>query len=108
MNLSRLKKNALKIKLISLMDEVSHHLEQEPDVDKFLDETTLFDEWEAILPQQEYPILVMAVLNNIRKESIIDSIIDAILGEELSNGPGPKPRTKNIPERSHIDEHPFN
>jgi len=51
---------------------------------------------------------VMAVLNNIRKESIIDSIIDAILGEELSNGPGPKPRTKNIPERSHIDEHPFN
>ena len=61
MNLSRLKKNALKAKLISLMDEVSLHLEQEPDVDEFLDETTLFDEWEAILPQQEYPILVMAV-----------------------------------------------
>ena len=108
MKLSRLKKNALKTKLISLMDEVSHHLEQEPDVDEFLDETTLFDEWEAILPQQEYPILVMTVLNNIRKESIIDSIIDAILGEELSNGPGPNPRIKNIHERSHIDEHPFN
>ena len=108
MNLSRLKKNALKTKLISLMDEVSFHLEQEPDVDKFLDETTLFDGWEAILPQQEYPILVMAVLNNIRKESIIDSIIDAILGEELPNGPVPKPRTKNIQDRSHIDEHPFN
>ncbi len=68
MNLSKQNKSELKTKLITLMDEVNYHLKQEPDVDKFLDETTLFDEWEAALSQQEYPILVMAVLNNIKKK----------------------------------------
>ena len=28
------------------MDDVKAHLNEEPDVDKFLDETNLFDDWE--------------------------------------------------------------
>jgi|TARA_B100000959_G_scaffold63473_1_gene66974 hypothetical protein len=108
MNLSKQNKSELKTKLITLMDEVNYHLKQEPDVDKFLDETTLFDEWEAALSQQEYPILVMAVLNNIRKNSILDSIIAAILGEGSSTAPITETRIKSIHERSHIGEHPFN
>ena len=85
MSLQDLKKNDLKLKLITLMDDVRLHLDKEPDVDKFLDETDIFDEWEMVLPQHEYPILVMAVLNNIRKDSIIDSIIDSIMNQEVSS-----------------------
>ena len=45
-HLTLLNKNQLKEQLISLMDVVVHYLKNEPDVDKFLDETDLFAEWE--------------------------------------------------------------
>ena len=67
MNLSELDKKDLKSELLSLMENVSSLLKEQPDVDKFLDETDLFDDWERILPQAEYPIFIIAVLNNIRK-----------------------------------------
>ena len=62
MILKKLSKSDLKSRLIKLMDDVKVHLNKEPDVDKFLDETNLFDDWELALPQHEYPILVMACL----------------------------------------------
>ena len=40
MILKKLSKSELKIRLIKLMDDVKVHLNEEPDVDKFLDETT--------------------------------------------------------------------
>ena len=46
MNLSLLNKKQLKKKLNKLMEEVACHLKSEPDIDKFLDETNLFDDWE--------------------------------------------------------------
>ena len=69
MNLSELDKKSLRDELLSLMEEVSALLEEQPDVDKFLDETDLFDDWEQVLPQAEYPIFIIAVLNNIRKNT---------------------------------------
>ena len=63
MNLSELDKKGLKSELLSLMENVSSILKEQPDVDKFLDETVLFDDWEQVLPQAEYPIFIIAVLN---------------------------------------------
>ena len=51
MILKKLSKSDLKIRLINLMDDVKVRLNEEPDVDKFLDETNLFDDWELALPQ---------------------------------------------------------
>ena len=68
----------LEKKLIALFDTVSMHLESDPDVDKFLDETFLFEEWEKIIPEAEYPIFVIAVLNDIRRPSIIETIVSSI------------------------------
>ena len=43
MSLQELNKSQLKSELNALMDKVVQHLNDEPDVDKFLDETSLFD-----------------------------------------------------------------
>ena len=100
--------NQLKEQLISLMDIVVHHLKNEPDVDKFLDETDLFDEWEEALPEAEYPIFVIAVLNNTRRDAIMDTIINAILKKDDRSNHPEKSSFKPKAARSHVGEHPFN
>ena len=78
MSLEHFSKAELHVKLMNLQDRVADHLKKEPDVDIFLDQTNLFDDWEKVLPQAEYPIFIITVLNNIRREAIISSIIDSI------------------------------
>ena len=107
MNYASLKKDDLRYHLFSLMDQVTQYLQTDPDVDKFLDNTDIFEEWEKVLPEPEYPIFVMAVLNNTRRDSIVYLIFNAILDivdrtEKLS-----KNATKTRLPRSHIGEHPF-
>ena len=108
MTLKELSKSDLKIRLIKLMDDVKVHLHEEPDVDKFLDETNLFDDWELALPQHEYPILVMAVLNDIRKDNIINSIVDSVCKETIFNEPEPTSKIKFKNKKTYVGEHPFN
>ena len=108
MILKKLSKSAIKNRLIKLMDDVKVHLNKEPDVDKFLDETNLFDDWELALPQHEYPILVMAVLNDIRKDNIINSIVDSVY-EEMIPPKNEPPSKLNFKKKKVYDgEHPFN
>ena len=90
------------------MDTVMHYLKNEPDVDKFLDETDLFDEWEKALPEAEYPIFIIAVLNNTRRDSIMDTIINAILIKDDDSNNSKKSSFKPVTARSHVGEHPFN
>ena len=93
-------RDVLKKKIFSLQDEISNKLSIDNDVDKFLDNTTIFDEWEEIIPDPEYGIFVIAVLNNIRNDKIINKILDAILNIKDSNEETVSPVDKNI-------EHPF-
>ena len=90
----------LKEKIFSLQAEVSKILSIDNDVDKFLDNSTILDEWEKIIPDAEYGIFVIAILNNIKKEIIIDKIVDSILNV---NSPKNRPKRKN----SQIKHHPF-
>ena len=107
-DLTSLNNYQLKEQLISLMDTVVQYLKNEPDVDKFLDETDLFDEWEKALPEAEYPIFVIAVLNNTRRDSIMEIIINAILKKDDQSNNPEKSSFKPDATRSHIGEHPFN
>ena len=93
-------REVLKEKIFSLQDEISNKLSIDNDVDKFLDNTTILDEWEEIIPDPEYGIFVIAVLNNIRNDKIIDKILDAILNIKDSNEESANLVDKNI-------EHPF-
>ena len=93
-------RDVLKKKIFSLQDEISNKLGIDNDVDKFLDNTTILDEWEEIIPDPEYGIFVIAVLNNIRSDKIINKILDAILNIKDSNEESAAIVNKNI-------EHPF-
>ena len=93
-------REVLKKKIFSLQDEISNKLSIDNDVDKFLDNTTILDEWEEIIPDPEYGIFVIAVLNNIRNDKIIDKILDAILNIKDLNEESANLADKNI-------EHPF-
>ena len=93
-------RDVLKKKIFSLQDEISNKLSIDNDVDKFLDNTTILDEWEEIIPDPEYGIFVIAVLNNIRSDKIINKILDAILNIKDSNEEPAAIVNENI-------EHPF-
>ena len=108
MILKKLSKSALINRLIKLMDDVKVHLNNEQDVDKFLDETNLFDDWEFALPQHEYPILVMAVLNDIRNDNIISSIVDSVYEETRPPEKEPASKLNFKKKKTYDGEHPFN
>ena len=95
------KRKLLKNKIFSLQDEVSRILSIDNDVDKFLDNSTILDEWEEIIPDAEYGIFVMAILNNVKRQSIIDKILDSILNTDESNL-----KASNT-ENNNIKHHPF-
>ena len=88
-------------RIFSLQDKVLAALRIEQDVDKFLDKTTLIDDWEDIMPDAEYGIFVIAVLNNIRTKTVIDTIVDSILKIESH-------KKNNIPRsKRKTEQHPF-
>ena len=91
----------IKARILSLQDKVSYALLDNPDVDKFLDSTTLLDEWEEIIPDPEYGIFVIAVLNNIRKKAVIEKIIDSILDIE------PASKKHFSKSKKKAEQHPF-
>ena len=91
----------IEARIFSLQDKVLRALLINPDVDKFLDSTTLLDEWEEIIPDPEFGIFVIAVLNNIRKKVVIDKIIDSILDIE----PPSKKHFSKSKEKA--EQHPF-
>ena len=110
MKLNELNRHQLKSELIHLMDKVASHLKNEPDVDKFLDETNLFDDWEVILPESEFSIFIITVLNDIRKDSIMDTIIDSCK-EKKKRGTqknSSNPHVEPDPRTSELCDHPFN
>ena len=100
MNYSKERK-IIKNRIFTLQDKVADQLRIEKDVDKFLDNTTLLDEWENIIPDPEYGIFVIAVLNNIRTKIVIDTIVDSILKIEST--------TKNniLKPKRKTEQHPF-
>ena len=106
MKLNTINKNKLKLKMFNLMDEVQLILEEGVSIDDFLDETDLFSAWEEMIPEKEYPIFVMAVLNNIRKESIIDTILDSLTLENQEKNQTHLLRKNKL--ISHMGELPFN
>ena len=110
MSLAHFDRKKLISHLLDLMDEVHIILKYEPDVDSFLDRTKIFDEWEDVLPEKEFPIFIMAVLNNIRKDTIINSIISSILekGKDKYVESELDRNSKMDEYKLKIGDHPFN
>ena len=61
-----------------------------------------------IIPEKEYPIFIMAVLNNIRKESIINTIIASLSDKNIEKNQVSSYSSENNKLISHLGELPFN
>ena len=108
MNKNLLDKKYMRNEIFTIMDNVKCVLESGISIDDFLDETNIFDEWEHIIPEKEYPIFVMAVLNNIRKESIIETILVSIFSNSDKKNMHDSSAHQKKKFKSHLGELPFN
>ena len=105
--LSDLNKSELKQQLNDLFDLVFKQLSSDSDIDKFLDNTLLFEEWEKVLPEAEYPIFIISVLNNIRRPLILDTIINSIVDKDNYFLKKKEAKSKNKKNEIFLGEHPF-
>ena len=78
-NLLQMSKDELKNHILNVQNLVQNKLSTGIDIDDFLDETTIFDEFEDIIPNEEFPIFVIAILNNYKSDIIIDKLVESII-----------------------------
>ena len=77
-HLNELDSNEIKDYILSLQTEVQKKLSINNDIDEFLDNTDIFDQLEELLPDEEFGVLILTVLNNFKSEVILDDLVDII------------------------------
>ena len=76
-----LKRDELKVYIYELQNFIKDEQTKGKDIDTILDETDIFNEFEAILPDDEFPIFVLTILNGFQSDIIIDKLLDVIIDE---------------------------
>ena len=76
-------RSRLKNYLFEIQDYVATQFTSGEDIDDFLDNTDIFDEFETVLPDEEYGIFVITILNKIRTDYIVERLLDMM--EESQN-----------------------
>ena len=82
--LTLLSREELKDYIFRLQKFIQDEQESGKDIDTILDETDIFDEFEDILPDNEFPIFVITILNGFKSEVVLDKLLDIV--EECKNG----------------------
>ena len=59
-------RDSLKEYLFEIQDFIDLNLNKGQDIDDLLDNTDIFDEFEKVLPDEEYPVFVISILNKIQ------------------------------------------
>ena len=78
-SLATLNRKELRSYIFEIQDTVKSYLDNGGNVDSFIDETNLIDDFESVLPDEEYGIFVITVLNDIKSDSVIDKLLDSML-----------------------------
>ena len=78
-NLLQMSKDELKSYILEIQNFVKQELSTGIEIDDFLDKTSIFDEFENIIPDEEFPIFVITILNNYKSDIIIDKLVDSII-----------------------------
>ena len=86
-SLNTLNREKLKSYIFEIQDTIKSHLNKGGDVDSFLDETDLIDDFESVLPDEDFGIFVITVLNGIKTESVINTLLDSLLKSIQSKSP---------------------
>ena len=78
-SLYTLTREELKLYIFEIQDTIKFHLNKGGNVDSFLDETDLIDDFESVLPDEDFGIFVITILNGIKTESIINTLLESLL-----------------------------
>ena len=79
-----LDREELKDYIFTLQKFIQDEQESGKDIDTILDETDIFDEFEEILPDDEFPIFVITILNGFKSDVVLDKLLNII--EECKHG----------------------
>ncbi len=77
--LLQMSKDELKNYILEIQDLVKEELSTGIEIDDFLDKTSIFDEFEDIIPDEEFPIFVITILNDYKSDVILDKLVDSII-----------------------------
>ena len=83
-SLISMSREELKEHIFRLQEFIKNEQKAGKDVDTILDETDIFDEFEEVLPDDEFPIFVITILNGFQSDLLIDKLLDVI--NECKNG----------------------
>ena len=75
--ISLMDKGQIKSYLFEMQKYISNQLKSTT-IDELLDETTIFDQFESALPDEEYPVFVITILNGFKNDNIIENIVDTV------------------------------
>ena len=87
--LLNMNRQQIKQYIVELQDIVKVNLKKGHTIDSFLDETKIFDDIERILPDEEFGIFVLTILNGFDSKIIYDTLVDSIelsINEVRKNG----------------------
>ena len=76
--LTLLSREELKDYIFRLQKFIQDEQESGKDIDTILDETVIFDEFEEVLPDDEFPIFVIAILNGFQSDVLVNKLLDVI------------------------------
>lgn len=76
--LTLLSREELKDYIFRLQKFIQDEQESGKDIDTILDETDIFDEFEDILPDNEFPIFVITILNGFQSDVLVNKLLDVI------------------------------
>ena len=68
----------LKEHIFRLQEFIENEQKAGKDVDTILDETDIFDEFEDVLPDDEFPIFVITILNGFQSDVLVNRLLDVI------------------------------
>ena len=74
----QMNQNELKNYILKIQSTVQNELSMGTDIDDFLDRTTIFDDFEDIIPEAEFGIFVLTILNGYKSEVILDKLTEVI------------------------------
>ena len=83
-SIKNMSKDQMRQYIIELQKFIKSEQDNGKDIDTILDETDIFDEFEEILPDNEFPIFVITILNGFKSELILENIITTL--QESING----------------------
>ena len=87
--ISQMNQSEIKAYIQEIQSTVQNELSKGTDIDDFLDRTTIFDDFENIIPEAEFGIFVLTILNGYKSEVILDKLVQVIqqsLGEREDVG----------------------